>query len=80
MRTPQGSVVTRLVKGTGKPSLRILRRPDSPVNQLSSLTPSGVESERAVLMVSRNYKVAASIGFGKAELHPVPTVLDTGCV
>ncbi len=30
-------------------------------------------------MVSRNYKVAASIGFGKAELQPVPTVLDTGC-
>ena len=30
-------------------------------------------------MVARNYKVAASIGFGKTELRPVPTVLDTGC-
>ena len=35
--------------------------------------------ERAVLMVSRKYKVAAPIGFGKAELHPIPTMLDTGC-
>ncbi len=33
----------------------------------------------AVLLVARNYKVAASIGFGTKSLSPTNTVLDTGC-
>ncbi len=38
-----------------------------------------VPSHRHILLVARNYKVDAYIGFGKNALRQVNTVLDTGC-
>ena len=79
MRTPQVSIVVRVGKEIGQPDIRLSRRPEAAVDRQSVSTSAEVGIEHTVLMGSREYKVAASVGYGKVEFQLVPTLFDAGC-